>query len=229
MRISKNRKKLFNDLDVNKTYEPLDAIKILKNKSYVKFDETIEVSVNLNIDSNKTDQNIKGVINLPKGTGKDIKVAVITSEDKQKEAIENKADKVGSNDLIDEISSNKIGFDILIASPDMMPQLGKVAKILGPKGLMPNPKLGTVTNEIGKAVKDAKSGQVKYKNEKSGIVHAGIGKLSFNDEDILINLKTFFSSILKNKPDAVKGSFVKKVTIASTMGVGLKINQVSLR
>ena len=229
MRISKNRKKLFNDLDVNKTYEPLDAIKILKNKSYVKFDETIEVSVNLNIDSNKTDQNIKGVINLPKGTGKDIKVAVITSEDKQKEAIENKADKIGSNDLIDEISSNKIGFDILIASPDMMPQLGKVAKILGPKGLMPNPKLGTVTNEIGKAVKDAKSGQVKYKNEKSGIVHAGIGKLSFNDEDILINLKTFFSSILKNKPDAVKGSFVKKVTIASTMGVGLKINQVSLR
>ena len=229
MRISKNRKKLFNDLDVNKIYEPLDAIKILKNKSYVKFDETIEVSVNLNIDSNKTDQNIKGVINLPKGTGKDIKVAVITSEDKQKEAIENKADKVGSNDLIDEISSNKIGFDILIASPDMMPQLGKVAKILGPKGLMPNPKLGTVTNEIGKAVKDAKSGQVKYKNEKSGIVHAGIGKISFNDEDILLNLKTFFSSILKNKPDAVKGSFVKKVTIASTMGVGLKINQVSLR
>ena len=125
MRISKNRKKLFNDLDVNKIYEPLDAIKILKNKSYVKFDETIEVSVNLNIDSNKTDQNIKGVINLPKGTGKDIKVAVITSEDKQKEAIENKADKVGSNDLIDEISSSKIGFDILIASPDMMPQLGK--------------------------------------------------------------------------------------------------------
>ena len=229
MRISKNRKKLFNDLDVNKIYEPLDAIKILKNKSYVKFDETIEVSVNLNIDSNKTDQNIKGVINLPKGTGKDIKVAVITSEDKQKEAIENKADKVGSNDLIDEISSSKIGFDILIASPDMMPQLGKVAKILGPKGLMPNPKLGTVTNEIGKAVKDAKSGQVKYKNEKSGIVHAGIGKISFNDEDILLNLKTFFSSILKNKPDAVKGSFVKKVTIASTMGVGLKINQVSLR
>ena len=229
MRISKNRKKLFNDLDINKLYEPADAIKILKDKSYVKFDETIEVSVNLNIDSNKTDQNIKGVVNLPNGTGKDVKVAVITSEDKQKEAKDNKADKVGSKDLIDEISSNKIEFDILIASPDMMPQLGKVAKILGPKGLMPNPKLGTVTNEIGKAVKDAKSGQVKFKNEKSGIVHAGIGKLSFNDEDILLNLKTFYSSILKNKPDAVKGSFVKKVTIASTMGVGLKINQVSLR
>ncbi len=229
MRISKNRKKLFNDFDINKTYEPLDAIKILKDKSYVKFDETVEVSVNLNIDSNKTDQNIKGVINLPKGTGKDIKVAVITSEDKQNEAIENKADIVGSKDLIDEISSNKIEFDILIASPDMMPQLGKVAKILGPKGLMPNPKLGTVTNEIGRAVKDAKSGQVKFKNEKSGIVHAGIGKLSFKDEDILLNLRTFYSSILKNKPDAVKGSFVKKVTIASTMGIGLKINQVSLR
>lgn len=229
MKISKNKQKSLKDLDLNKIYEPLEAIKILKDKSYVKFDETIDVSVNLNIDSNKTEQNIKGVINLPKGTGKKIKVAVVVSDDKQSEAKDNGADIVGGKELVESISSNKINFDILIATPDMMSELGKIAKILGPKGLMPNPKLGTVTNDIGKAVKDVKSGQVKFKNEKSGIVHAGIGKLSFSENDIFENLKTFYSSIVKSKPDAVKGSFIKKVTIASTMGVGLKINQSSLR
>ena len=136
---------------------------------------------------------------------------------------------VGNDDLIETISKSKIGFDILIATPDMMPKLGKVAKILGPKGLMPNPKLGTVTNEISKSVKDAKSGQVKYKNDKSGIVHAGIGKLDFSEDDLLENIKTFYTSIIKSKPDTVKGSFIKKVTIASTMGIGLNINQASLR
>jgi len=229
MKISKNYQNALKNLDLEKIYDPLEAIKILKEKSFVKFDETVDISIKLNIDSNKTDQNIKGVINLPKGTGKKIIVAVITSEEKINDAKENGADLLGGVELIEDISSNKINFDILIASPDMMPALGKVAKILGPKGLMPNPKLGTVTNEIGKAVKDAKSGQVKFKNEKSGIVHAGIGKLSFKDEDILSNLKTFYSSINKSKPDAVKGAFIKKVTIASTMGVGLKINQSSLR
>ena len=229
MKATKNRQKILKDLDLEKIYEPLEAIKILKEKSYVKFDESIDVSIKLNIDSNKTDQNIKGIINLPKGTGKKITVAVITSDEKIKEAKDNGADLSGGKELIETFSSNKINFDMLIASPDMMPALGKVAKILGPKGLMPNPKLGTVTNEIGKAVKDAKSGQVKFKNEKSGIVHAGIGKLSFKEEDILSNLKTFYSTINKSKPDAVKGAFIKKVTIASTMGVGLKINQSILR
>ncbi len=229
MKITKNYQNVLKDLDLQKIYDPIEAIKILKEKSFVKFDETVDISIKLNVDSNKTDQNIKGVINLPKGTGKKIIVAVITSEEKINDAKENGADLPGGVELIEEISSNKLNFDILIASPDMMPALGKVAKILGPKGLMPNPKLGTVTNEIGKAVKDAKSGQVKFKNEKSGIVHAGIGKLSFKDEDILSNLKTFYSTINKSKPDAVKGAFIKKVTIASTMGVGLKINQSSLR
>ena len=229
MKISKNYQNALKDLDLEKIYDPLEAIKILKEKSFVKFDETVDISIKLNIDSNKTDQNIKGVINLPKGTGKKIIVAVITSEEKLIDAKENGADLSGGVELIEEISSNKINFDVLIASPEMMPALGKVAKILGPKGLMPNPKLGTVTNDIGKAVKDSKSGQVKFKNEKSGIVHAGIGKLSFKDEDILSNLKTFYSTINKSKPDAVKGAFIKKVTIASTMGVGLKINQSSLR
>ncbi len=229
MKLSKNRKQLVKDIDLNKFYEPIEAIKILKEKSFVKFDETLDVSINLNIDSNKTDQNIKGVVNLPKGTGKKINVAVIASEDKLQEAKDNGADLCGGVEIIESITSNKINFDILIATPDMMPALGKVAKILGPKGLMPNPKLGTVTKDIGKAVKDNKSGQVKFKNEKSGIVHIGIGKLSFSEDDLLSNLKTIYSTITKSKPDAVKGSFIKKVSIASTMGVGLKINQVSLR
>ena len=229
MKPSKNRKMLLKELDLNKIYEPIEAIKILKEKTFVKFNESIDISINLNIDSNKTDQNIKGVTQLPNGTGKNIIVGVISSEEKIKDAKENGADIIGGQDLIDTISSGKIDFDILIATSDMMPLLGKVAKILGPKGLMPNPKLGTVTNDIAKAVKDAKSGQVKFKNEKSGIVHAGIGKLTFDENDLLSNLKTFYSAIVKSKPDTIKGSFIKKVTIASTMGIGLQINQASLR
>ncbi len=229
MKITKKRKEMLNNIDLDKIYEPIDAIKLLKEKSYVSFDETVDVSINLNIDSNKSDQNVRGVINLPKGSGKKIKVAVVTSEENYKTAKESGADIVGGLEFIEEMLSSKLDFDILISSPDMMPKLGKAAKILGPRGLMPNPKLGTVTKEIEKAVKDAKSGQVKFKNEKSGIVHAGIGKLSFNENDIFENLKTFYSSVLKSKPDNIKGSFVKKVTIASTMGIGLKINQLSLR
>ena len=229
MKTTKNRKKVLDGFEANRIYEPLEAIKLLKEKSYVKFNETLDVSINLSIDTNKTDQNIKGMINLPKGTGKNVIVAVITNDEKQGEAKENGADIVGEQDVIDTIGQNEIEFDILIASPDMMPKLGKVAKILGPRGLMPNPKLGTVSNDISKAVKDAKSGQVKFKNDKSGIVHAGIGKINFTEEDLLENLKTFYSSINKSKPDTVKGSFIKKVTIASTMGIGLQINQNSLR
>ena len=229
MKITKNNKKLLDSIDVSKSYEPIDAIKILKENKYAKFDETLEVAINLGIDSNKTDQGIRGVTSLPKGTGKSINVAVLAKGDKQKEAKDAGADLVGENDLIETISSGKISFDLLIASPDMMPSVGKVAKILGPKGLMPNPKLGTVTPDIATAVKNAKTGQVQFKNDKGGIVHAGIGKLSFDENDLLENLKFFYSSINKSKPETVKGSFIKKVTIASTMGVGLEINLASLR
>ena len=152
MKITKNRKQMLNNFDTNKVYEPLEAIKILKEKSFVKFNETIDISINLGIDSNKTDQNIKGVVNLPNGTGKTVKVAVIANEDKQNDAKSNGADLVGGDELI-EIISKSIEFDILIATPDMMPKLGKVAKILGPKGLMPNPKLGSVSEDIKEAVK----------------------------------------------------------------------------
>ena len=229
MKMSKNRKKILENTDLNKVYEPVDAIKILKEKIYVKFDETLDIAVKLNIDSNKTDQNIKGVTNLPNGTGKKIVIAVLTSSENHNNAMESGADIVGEKDLIDDISKGKLNFDLLIASPDQMPSLGKVAKILGPKGLMPNPKLGSVTKDISNAVKNAKAGQVKYKNDKSGIVHAGIGKLSFSDEKLEQNLKAFFSAIIKSKPDSVKGSFIKKVTIASTMGCGLEVNVASLR
>jgi len=229
MKITKNNKKLLESIDVSKSYEPIEAIKILKENKYAKFDETLEVAINLGIDSNKTDQGIRGVTSLPKGTGKSINVAVLAKGDKQKEAKDAGADLVGENDLIETISSGKISFDLLIASPDMMPSVGKVAKILGPKGLMPNPKLGTVTPDIATAVKNAKAGQVQFKNDKGGIVHAGIGKMSFDENDLLENLKFFYSSINKSKPETVKGSFIKKVTIASTMGVGLEINLASLR
>ena len=229
MKKTKNNKKLLEAIDATKIYEPIDAIKILKDNKYAKFNETLEVAINLGIDPNKTDQGIRGVTSLPKGTGKSIKVAVLTKGEKQTEAKEAGADLVGENELINSISSGKIPFDLLIASPDMMPSVGKVAKILGPKGLMPNPKLGTVTQDIATAVKNSKTGQVQFKNDKSGIVHAGIGKMNFDDIDLLENLKFFYTSINKSKPDSVKGSFIKKVTIASTMGVGLEINVASLR
>ena len=229
MKKTKNNKKILEAIDASKVYEPIDAIKILKENKYAKFNETLDVAINLGIDPNKTDQGIRGVTNLPKGTGKSIKIAVLTKGDKQTEAKEAGADLVGENDLIESIASGKIAFDLLIASPDMMPSVGKVAKILGPKGLMPNPKLGTVTQDIATAVKNAKSGQVQFKNDKAGIVHAGIGKMNFDDNDLLENLKFFYTSINKSKPESVKGSFIKKVTIASTMGVGLEINLASLR
>ena len=229
MNISKNRKNLIEKIDLKKSYEPIEAIKILKENSYVKFEESLEIAINLRIDTNKTEQNIRGVVNLPKGTGKNIRVAVMAKGGKAKESSEAGADIVGDDDLVNSINAGNIDFDVLIATPDMMPTIGKVAKILGPKGLMPNPKLGTVTQDVKTAVSNSKAGQIQYKNDKAGIVHAGIGKLNFSEEDLLENLKTFYSSITKSKPDAVKGSFIKKVSIASTMGFGLEINSSFLR
>ena len=229
MRQSKNRKNLIKKLEIGKVYEPIEAIKLLKENSYVKFNESLEVAVNLKIDSNKTDQNVRGVLSLPKGTGKKIRVAVMAKGDKAKEASDAGADIVGDEDLAQQVTNGKINFDLLIATPDMMPTVGKIGKILGPKGLMPNPKLGTVTQDVRKAVSNAKAGQVQFKNDKAGIIHAGIGKLNFTEEDLLQNLKSFYTSISKSKPDAVKGSFIKKVSIASTMGFGLQINTTSLR
>jgi len=228
-KLSKNRKDRIEKIDFTKNYNPIDAIKILKDNSYVKFEESLDIAIKLGIDSEKTDQNIRGMINLPKGTGKKIRVAVMTKGDKAKEAIDSGADIVGDDDLAKKITEGEINFDLLIATPDMMPTIGKIGKILGPRGLMPNPKLGTVTQEVTSAVKNAKAGQVQYKNDKAGIVHAGIGKLNFSEEDLVLNIKTFYDAIYKSKPDSVKGSYIKKVTIASTMGFGLEINVAELR
>ena len=225
MKLTKNRKNSIQDLDLDKLYDPIDAIKILKSKSYVKFDETVDVSINLNIDPNKTDQNIKGVLNLPKGTGKKTIVAVVTSENNFDDAKKNDADLVGGKELIDEIAkNNKINFDILIASPDMMPALGKIAKILGPKGLMPNPKLGTVSQDVEKAVKDAKSGQIEIKNDKDGNIGFSIGKKSFSDDKLINNFNAVLDTIEKEKSNnTVKGDLIKNLFITSTMGVSYKL------
>ena len=215
---------MLENLDLEKIFEPLDAIKILKEKSYVKFDETIDVSISLNIDSNKTDQNIKGVIKLPKGTGKKIKVAVVASDEKQKDAKENGADIVGGKDLIDSFSSNKINFDVLISTPDMMPLLGKAAKILGPKGLMPNPKLGSVTEDLKTAIKDAKSGQAEIRNDKDGNIGVSIGKKSFEDQKLIKNYKAIIDALEKEKSNnTLKGDLIKQAFMTSTMGVSYKV------
>jgi len=230
-KVSKKRKVINQKMNLSKKYDPKEAIKLIKDNSYVNFNESLDIAIKLSIDTSKTDQNIRGVINLPHGTGKKIRVAVMAKDEKAKEAKEAGADIVGDNDLSENIQKGNLDFDFLIATPDMMPTIGKLGKILGPKGLMPNPKLGSVTQDITIAVKSAKSGQIQYRNDKSGIVHAGIGKLTFKEEDLFENLKVFYNAILKNKSETTKktkGSFIKKVSIASTMGFGLEINVGSL-
>ena len=230
-KVSKKRKVINKKMNLSKKYDPKEAIKLIKDNSYVNFNESLDIAIKLSIDTSKTDQNIRGVINLPHGTGKKIRVAVMAKDEKAKEAKEAGADIVGDNDLSENIQKGNLDFDFLIATPDMMPTIGKLGKILGPKGLMPNPKLGSVTQDITLAVKSAKSGQIQYKNDKSGIVHAGIGKLTFKEEDLIENLKVFYNAILKTKSETTKktkGSFIKKVSIASTMGFGLEINVGSL-
>ena len=204
-------------------------VSLVKQNCTTKFDESIDLSFQINNKQKKSEINIRTAVNLPGGTGKTVKVAVVCEDNKSQEAKDAGADIVGGDEFVEKIKGGELNFEKLICTTGMMVKLSKLGKVLGPKGLMPNPKLGTVTNEISQSVKDAKSGQVKFKNDKSGIVHAGVGKLDFSEEDLLENIKTFYSSVSKSKPDAVKGSFIKKVTIASTMGIGLNINQASLR
>jgi large subunit ribosomal protein L1 len=201
-----------------------EAIQAIKAGATAKFDETIDVALNLNVDSRKTDQRVRGVIQLPAGTGKTVRVAVFAVPGPQAdEAKAAGADIVGDEDLSAQVSSGEINFDKCIATPDMMPKLAKLARFLGPKGLMPNPKLGTVTTDVGEAVKAAKGGQVEFRSDKTGQVHAGIGKASFSDEDIEKNLRTFVSAVLALKPAAVKGDFVNRVSLVSTMGSAVRI------
>jgi large subunit ribosomal protein L1 len=211
-------------IDKTKEYHLKEAISLAKSSCFVKFDETLDISINLGVDPRHSDQMVRGMVSLPAGTGKDVRVAVICKEDKVVEAKAAGADIAGSAEIIDNIKAGKIDFDICIATPDMMGVVGQVARVLGPKGLMPNPKLGTVTQDVATAVKNAKSGQVEYRVEKGGIIHAGIGKISFAVEDLLKNAKVFIDSVVKAKPAGAKGVYLKRIHLSSTMGPSLKVD-----
>ncbi|HEX8364640.1 MAG TPA: 50S ribosomal protein L1 [Allosphingosinicella sp.] len=223
-KLTKKQKAIAAAVDTSRLYGVDEAIEALKANATARFDETIEVALNLGVDPRHADQMVRGVVTLPAGTGKDVRVAVFARGGKADEATAAGADVVGAEDLMETIQSGNIDFDRVIATPDMMGVVGRLGKILGPKGLMPNPKLGTVTPNVTEAVKAAKGGQVEFRVEKAGIIHSGIGKASFSKEDLRRNFDAFVDAIVKAKPTGAKGKYVKKVALASTMGPGLKID-----
>jgi large subunit ribosomal protein L1 len=204
------------------------AIALVKANAKAKFDESIEISVNLGVDPRHADQQVRGVVNLPSGTGRDVRVAVFAKDAKAAEATAAGAEHVGAEDLYEKIAGGFMDFDRVIASPDMMALVGRLGKVLGPRGLMPNPKVGTVTPNVGQAVKDAKGGAVEFRVEKAGIVHAGIGKASFTDEALVINVKAMIDALNKAKPSGAKGVYVKRIGLSSTMGPGFKVDTASV-
>ena len=227
-KLTKKQKSQADSVDREKLYGVDEAIALVKQNATSKFDETVEVALNLGVDPRHADQMVRGVVNLPKGTGKTVRVAVFAKGAKADEATAAGADKVGADDLLEEMQGGKVDYDRVIATPDMMGVVGRLGKVLGPKGLMPNPKLGTVTMDVAKAVNDAKSGQVEFRVEKAGIIHAGIGKASFAQEDLKANFDAFVDAIVKAKPTGAKGKYVKKIAVSSTMGRGLKIDSTEV-
>ena len=205
-----------------------DAIKAVKDNAKAKFDESIEIAVNLGVDPRHADQQVRGVVNLPSGTGRDVRVAVFAKDAKADEAKAAGAEHVGAEDLYEKINGGFMEFDRVIASPDMMALVGRLGKVLGPRGLMPNPKVGTVTPNVGQAVKDAKGGAVEFRVEKAGIVHAGIGKASFTQDALEANVKAMVDALNKAKPSGAKGTYIKKISLSSTMGPGFKVDAGSL-
>jgi len=205
-----------------------DAVKLVKANATAKFDESIEIAVNLGVDPRHADQQVRGVVSLPSGTGRDVRVAVIAKDAKAAEALAAGADVVGAEDLVERIQGGFMDFDRVIATPDMMALVGRLGKVLGPRGLMPNPRVGTVTPNVGQAVKDAKGGAIEFRVEKAGIVHAGIGKASFTDEALLINVKALVDALSKAKPSGAKGTYIKRIALSSTMGPGFKIDTASV-
>jgi len=221
---TKKQKKIAESVDIQKIYGVDEAIETVKANATAKFDETIEIAMNLGVDPRHADQMVRGVVNLPKGTGKDVRVAVFAKGDKAEEAKKAGAEVVGAEDLMEAMQGGDTNYDRVIATPDMMGVVGRLGKVLAPKGLMPNPKLGTVTPNVGQAVKDAKSGQVEFRVEKAGIIHAGIGKASFPEADLKANFDAFVDAIVKAKPSGAKGKYVKKIAISSTMGPGVRLD-----
>jgi large subunit ribosomal protein L1 len=218
----------YKPIDRNAFYAVDKAVDLIKQGAKAKFDETIEIAMNLGIDPRHSDQNVRGVVLLPHGTGKSLRVAVFAKGEKAKQAQAAGADIVGAEDLAEKVQAGQIEFDRCIATPDMMGVVGKLGKVLGPRGLMPNPKLGTVTNDVTEAVKASKGGQVEFRAEKSGLIHAGVGKASFSKEALIDNVKAFVGAISRAKPSGAKGTYIKKVSLSSTMGPGLKLEVSSL-
>lgn len=225
---SKRYRKAREGADRTKPMPVSAAVKYVKANATAKFDETIEIAFNLGIDPRQSDQNVRGALNLPNGTGKTVRVAVFARDAKAKEAQAAGADIVGAADLAEKVEKGEINFDRVIATPDMMAVVGKLGKVLGPRGLMPNPKLGTVTMDVAGAIKSAKGGQVQYKAEKAGIVHAGVGKASFSEKAIEENVRAFFAAIAAAKPAGAKGAFIKRVSLSSTMGPGVQLDIADL-
>lgn len=215
-------------IETGKEFLLEDAIKLVKESSYTKFDETVDLTVNLGVDPRKSEQMVRGTVVLPHGIGKKVRVLVFAKGEKEKEALDAGADYVGAEDLVDKITKGWLDFDKSVATPDVMGTVGKLGKILGPRGLMPNPKLGTVTFDVAKTVKEIKAGKVEYKTEKAGIVHVPVGKVSFDAEKLIDNAKTIINSIIKAKPATSKGRYLKKISVSSTMGPGIAIDIASL-
>ena len=223
-RISKRVTKTREGLDPAKSYDLNEALKMIKHRAVAKFDETIEVALNLGVDPRHADQMVRGVCNLPNGTGRKVRVAVFAKGGKAEEAKKAGADIVGAEDLVETVQKGTIEFDRAIATPDMMPLVGRLGKVLGPRGLMPNPKVGTVTPDVAGAVKAAKGGAVEFKVEKAGIIHAGVGKASFTEDALAGNVRAFVDAVVKAKPTGAKGSYLKRVSLSSTMGPGIKLD-----
>jgi large subunit ribosomal protein L1 len=227
-RVGKRYKAAKEAVGNNTQYVPAEAVKLVKANAQAKFDETIEVAMNLGVDPRHADQMVRGVVQLPNGTGKTVRVVVFAKDAKAEEATAAGADIVGGEDLAAEIQGGRSDFDRCIATPDMMAVVGRLGKVLGPRGLMPNPKLGTVTMDVGEAIKAAKGGQVEYRVEKAGLIHAGIGKASFSEEALLENFNTFVGAVAKAKPAGAKGTYMMGVAVSSTMGPGIKVDVASL-
>ncbi len=226
-KVGKRTRTARENVDATKQYEVGEAIKLVKANATAKFDETIEIAVNLGVDTRHADQMVRGVANLPHGTGRTVRVAVFAKDSKAEEATKAGADIVGADDLVERIQGGFTDFDRVIATPDMMALVGRLGKVLGPRGLMPNPKVGTVTPDVAKAIEAAKGGAVEFRAEKAGILHAGIGKASFGEDALAENAKAFISAVQKSKPSGAKGTFIKKIAVSSSMGPGIKVDVAS--
>jgi large subunit ribosomal protein L1 len=228
MTISKRFNKAVDGLDPEKMYSVEDAVKMVKTRATAKFDETIEIAINLGVDPRHADQMVRGVVSLPNGTGRKLRVAVFAKGAKADEALKAGADIVGAEDLAEKVQKGEIDFERCIATPDMMGIVGRLGKVLGPRGLMPNPKVGTVTMDVTTAVKDAKGGAVEFRVEKAGVVQAGVGKASFEEKALIENVRIFIDSVMKARPQGAKGTYMKKISISSTMGPGVKVALASV-